>query len=134
MIRFSFAAGWFYTFCVPLNSLVFLFHVYTVFQDHLWVKIAFGVLWLLTLFSFASPICGSSTNSSICELWMGLTEAPAMFAVTLYDTALFLAVNIRFAAITSPHNTKSFLRRFFTGNGMGHISRELLVTGQIYYL
>lgn len=60
--------------------------------------------------------------------------APGMFMITIFDTAVYIAIGTRLTVLTSPTGFRGCFRAFTSGHGMGRISKKLFVTGQIYYL
>ncbi len=105
--------------------------------------IAFGLLWAATLGgSLTVPIAFHSGPFDIAVATDGCfgTVFPAyVFSAYLisavYDALLFLAVTYRllFYHLYRDGQT-SRLKSFFSGEGLGHVSKVLLQTGQSYYL
>ncbi|PSR83886.1 hypothetical protein PHLCEN_2v5595 [Hermanssonia centrifuga] len=125
------------------NSLLMFFRVRAVFSHSTPTVIAFGLLWAATLGgSLTVPIAFHSGPFDIAVATDGCfgTVFPAyVFSAYLisavYDALLFLAVTYRllFYHLYRDGQT-SRLKSFFSGEGLGHVSKVLLQTGQSYYL
>lgn len=63
-----------------------------------------------------------------------LTVSPAFIVPAVYDTLVFLAITWRVVIDSPAQEWKARTSLFLTGKKMGHISRALLQTGQVYYL
>ena len=53
----------------------------------------------------------------------------------VYDTLIFIAISYRMISLSmldGPWSTR--VKSFFTGNGLHHLSKAMLQSGQVYYL
>ncbi|CAL1707957.1 unnamed protein product [Somion occarium] len=55
-------------------------------------------------------------------------------SVAIFDTSVFVAISIHMISFSMETTWRGRLKLFLSGHGMGHVSRALLQTGQMYYL
>ena len=58
----------------------------------------------------------------------------SFLAVFIFDTAVFLAITMRMLSISITDTWRGRLSFFFGGDGLGHVTKVLLHSGQLYYL
>ncbi|CAL1717204.1 unnamed protein product [Somion occarium] len=130
-------ADWFGALALPCNSLLFLLRVRGVFYQSHKIFAMFCVLWLFTLGSLAGPFTIKAINdhSPHCLLDVQSLSAFAFVAVVVFDTVVFVAISVRVVTyIGWADSWQGQMKSFISGKGLGHISRALLQTGQLYYL
>ena len=103
-----------------------------------YVRVAFTLLWLGTLGSFAAPfaLVGKNigpTNQCIVHI-VELRASTGFFASIFYDTMVFLAISIRLLLDNPADGWTAKAKVFFSPEKMGYLSQALLQTGQVYYL
>jgi len=133
--------GWSFAIAMPLNSLLFFFRVQAVFHMSPGIVILFAILWVCTLASISTPfgihhaIHVGTTNVCVqtdIKKWAMAGNA----VIAVHDTLVYLAISIRLTLNNLPHSSyfvKDVLKIFFSGKGIGQISKTLLTTGQLYY-
>ncbi|KAI0781795.1 hypothetical protein C8Q75DRAFT_812218 [Abortiporus biennis] len=136
-------SGIMFTFALPSNALLFLFRAVAVFGDMPWVRYFFCVLWLAVLgTSIVIPVdfIGYAmdlgpTKYCITKTSRQTLSIPSVF-LAVYDTILYLGISLRLSLGYGIFNTtwRGRLKAFMSGEGLGHISRHLLQSGQQYFL
>ena len=125
------AITWLGSLSVPMNILLFIIRADAVFLRNTRCRIIFGFLWLMTLTSLMAPF--SITGTSIpmihkCSVEKANSVAGAGIAIVgVVDTILFLAITVRVVNWYNLEQRGLFAR-------CGRVSRNLLLTGQLYYL
>ncbi|TCD63661.1 hypothetical protein EIP91_005141 [Steccherinum ochraceum] len=122
---------------IPVNALLFLFRIRAVFHDNRIVILAFVFLWLglfgtcmSALLSLdAIPLPGTQR---CLETAAQVTGAATLVYDAAYDTVVFVAMSTQLVLVYR-YSGKTW-RVFFTGQGMGDVSRILLQTTQQYYI
>jgi len=134
--------GWCFALAMPLNSLLFFFRVRAVFNQSRGVVMFFAFLWLCTLSCFSDPFAIQGAvhvgTTSICvETSVKSFSSAGIVIVSVHDTLVYLAISLQLTLdnleYTSP-SFKDYVKVFFSGRGMGQISKALLTSGQLYYL
>ena len=133
-------ALWFIGFATPLHSALFLLRVWAVFYGHRVIVGFFTLLWLATFasFGYAFSLSGFMAHIAMTK-YCFLTFTPPLFSLmfivsTVYDTLVFIAITLSIILDSPFTGWRARSRVFFTGEMLGHISRSLLQTGQVYYL
>ena len=129
---------WLTAFALPLNSTLFLIRIWGVFHDNRKIQIAFIILWSSTFCSLLSPFASTAnhigpTDQCITEK-VDKGDSAGFFALTTYDTLVLLAISVKILVDTPATTLKDRIRLFFGNEGMGHLYRMVLWTGQLYYL
>ena len=125
-------------FTTPLNSSLFLLRIWGVFYGCKRIIAFFSILWLSTFTSFPSAFAVKShpigpTNHCIVNAAPHLVSLSFIVA-TVFDTLVFLAITLTIVFDSPVEGWKARTHLFFKGKNIGHISRALLQTGQLYYL
>ena len=133
------AIGWFGTFAVPLNCLLFLFRTRAVFHHSVRVQAFFGFLWLATFGCAMTAAFGLKaghigTTRNCIDVEVKSYTSSGLVAAAVNDTMVFVAISYRLVSISFTESLSDRFQSFFRGKHMGHISRVLLQTGQLYYL
>ncbi|CAL1702821.1 unnamed protein product [Somion occarium] len=133
------AAGWFGAISVPCNTLLFFIRILGIFRESRTVVAVFGLLWLSTCASVLTPFSFNGLDldlvDHVCIMTDVKTFGAAIFlTVTIFDTAVFIAITMRVLSFSLTETWGSRLKSFLSGRNLGHISRTLLHTGQLYYL
>ena len=131
--------GWLGTCAVPFNCLLFFFRVRAIFHNSLRITIIFGVLWLSTLgctmtAAFGLKASHIGTTMNCIDIEVKSYTSSGLVAAAVNDTAVFIAISYRLVSISFADSLSGRLQSFFRGKHMGHISRVILQTGQLYYL
>ncbi|KAI0789314.1 hypothetical protein C8Q75DRAFT_807408 [Abortiporus biennis] len=130
--------GWCGAAAMPLNSLLFFFRVKAVFNNNPIVVVLFGILWLATLGCISAPFAvdGTSigTTRSCVSTSVQSYSSAGIIIVAVHDTLVFFAITIKLTMSSLADSWTQQLRTFFSGRGMGKMSRTLLMSGQLYYL
>ena len=129
---------WLTAFALPLNSTLFLIRIWGVFHDNRKIRIVFVILWSSTFCSLLSPFASTAnhvgpTDQCITEK-VDKGDSAGFFALTTYDTLVLLAISVKILVDTPATTLKDRIRLFFGNEGMGHLYRMVLWTGQLYYL
>ncbi|KAK7691342.1 hypothetical protein QCA50_004737 [Cerrena zonata] len=127
------------TLAVPLNCLLFFFRIRAVFSGSTKITLLFGFLWLCTFgASITAPFgagaihIGTSKNC-ISDRFKSFISA-GLIAAAANDTLVFLFISGKLISSSFADGWKGRFALFFSGRGMGKVSRVLLQTGQLYYL
>jgi len=124
---------------MPLNSILFYFRVRAVFHHSKIICGIFGLLWLSTLSCFSDlsavqAIHIGTTNVCI-EVLIKQSLAVGMVVIAVHDTLVYLAISTRLTIISNWASPRtSSLAAILRGRGLGHVTRTLLQSGQMYYL
>ncbi|KAL4246742.1 hypothetical protein ABKN59_009064 [Abortiporus biennis] len=130
-------------FALPLNSLLFLWRARAIFRSTPWIIYVFYILWL--------GIVGSAISIPVAFIDAGVNLGPTKYCITkdqkftlsipiillaAFDTVLFFSTAIRLSMGYGvvQDNWKAKLKAFMKGEGLGHFSRRLLRSGQLYFL
>ncbi|PSR83887.1 hypothetical protein PHLCEN_2v5596 [Hermanssonia centrifuga] len=129
--------GWIFVISTATNSLLMFFRVRAVFSHSKPTVIAFGLLWAATLggaltipISVMTAITQMHADTDASYLGCEYIVFPAyVFSAYLisavYDALLFLAVTYRllFYHLYRGDGQTSRLKSFFSGEGLGHVSK-----------
>ena len=137
--RLETAIGWLGTCAVPFNCLLFFFRVRAIFRNSTRITILFAVLWISTLGCTMTAAFGLKaghigTTMNCIDVEVKSYTSSGLVAAAVNDTAVFIAISCRLVSISSADSLFRRLQSFFRGKHMGHISRVVLQTGQLYYL
>ncbi|KAK7692447.1 hypothetical protein QCA50_004072 [Cerrena zonata] len=92
-------------------------------------------LWSTTLLSLSIPFSSGLNHVTVCNISdVRPIEATGFIAVELFDTVVFVAVSIQVVRSSIAVSRHDRLATFVTGSQLGHVSKVLLQTGQLYYL
>ncbi|KIM77145.1 hypothetical protein PILCRDRAFT_825699 [Piloderma croceum F 1598] len=125
---------------VSATSLLFLFRVKAVYNNSRIITAFFGLLWLAitglnTLIMLAiSP--DHIPHTKRCTEGLALPEYTTVpiIVTAVNDTLVFFAISYRMLSSVMIHSTwRARAKSFFTGDGLMHVSRALLQSGQVYY-
>lgn len=133
------AIGWCGGFALPLNSLLFFFRIRAVFNQSRIIKTAFFILWLGTLGGgLTAPFGVDGTHIGTTENCINTNvksySSAGIVVVAIHDTSVFLAISLRLLMYSLADTWGQRFKSFFSGGGMGNMSRSLLKSGQLYYL
>ncbi|KAF7985071.1 hypothetical protein HWV62_8935 [Athelia sp. TMB] len=142
----SFVAWWL---CGALTSLLFVFRVLAVFKDSRTKKVAFSVLWGLTVCAII-PLLYSVTvpalPASVCQVYIegshplvaitSCPERPALATILLilmaaHHVLVFISISHELL-IGNIHIGVSNMRTLIAGSGLLPVSKSLLRSGQLY--
>ena len=122
------------------NMFLVCLRARAVFINDRPVAHAFSILWVIASACYAAlPFAVSAVRigpSRQCiDGEMKAYGCAGVVAAAAYDTLIFAAITYRLLGFHLVGDTWSArMRAFFTGAGMGQVSRALLQTGQLYYL
>ncbi|KAI0072615.1 hypothetical protein K474DRAFT_1678508 [Panus rudis PR-1116 ss-1] len=133
------AIGWTGGFAISLNSILFFYRVRAVFANKKIVVYFFAFLWLATFG------CAMTIPFGVDGVHIGTTKncvnsdvkpfsSAAMIVIAVNDTLVFFAISVQLLMQSLADTWSERIKAFFSGRGMGNISRSLLHTGQLYYL
>ena len=103
-------------------------------------------VYVVTFMWIATVGCLFATPSALTASRFGKTQkcvpdrvktynSAGVIAGAVNDTLTFLAVTHQLLVFYFPsHAWRSRIRTFFTGAGMGRVSKTMLQTGQLYYM
>lgn len=124
-----------------MNSLLFLFRIQGVFYGECPIIVVFTLLWLAVVgTSVLAPLSFSGVsigNTPYCiNTRLKDVGSAGIVMAAVDDTLVFIAITTK---LVMNHSSGMMSRRqewklFFTGEGMGRITRVVLQTGQLYYL
>jgi len=124
------------------TSLLFLIRVKAVYNHSRIVTIFFSFLWLcivgLTLSTLLTIGISANhipyTRRCVDDVPNATYGTIPIIVTAAFDTLVFLAISYHMVAISMKGNTWSArAKSFFTGDGLYHISKSLLQSGQVYY-
>lgn len=124
---------------MPAASGLFLIRLNAVYSRDRGIMSIFGFCWLVILALFVYESTDSLlqfedvTRDRPCAA-IEYNTAWAYIATAVYDTLLYLAVSWRLASFSTSNIWHDRLQSFFTGDGLGWLSKVLLRSGQVYYL
>ncbi|KAH8078389.1 hypothetical protein BXZ70DRAFT_659522 [Cristinia sonorae] len=133
------AIGWLGALALPLNSLLFFFRVRAVFNRSKIIVAAFALFWLGTLGGaltapFAVDGIHIGTTKNCVNSNVKSFASAGIIAAAANDTLVFLAISTQLMMYSLADTWSSRIKAFMKGQGLGHISKTLLQTGQLYYL
>ena len=133
------AIGWTGALCLPLNSLLFLFRVYAIFNDQRLVKIFFTCMWILAIgCCLAAPFSLSGAHigpTQFCIFSRVKSFGSAgIVSMAINDTLVFSAITAKIVMSVPASSTRDRFKKMLTGDGMGYITKVVLQGGQQYYL
>lgn len=124
---------------ISSNCLLFLWRIYAVFHGNRIICTIYTVLW------FGVLAAAMTAPFSLSGIRIGTTHycstggvhpygSGGEVAAAINDTLVFLAVTLELSMKLSAPTWRDRVRVFFSGKGMGDISRAVLQGGQKYYL
>ena len=132
---------WSVALSVPCNTWIFLARVRAIYHDSRFIKWSFLGLWCGTLIALGTPFTYKLTSIPLGDdlCFTAFTfhrnvEVISLSLVVLFDTAVMVAISIRMMSYSLSDSWKSKVFSLVFGNEMGHTSRLLLKSSQIYYL
>ncbi|KAI0072256.1 hypothetical protein K474DRAFT_1605455 [Panus rudis PR-1116 ss-1] len=137
--KLAMAIGWTGGFGISLNSLLFFFRVRAVFNQTKIIIAFFALTWLATFG------CAMTIPFSVDGVHIGTTKncvnsdvkpyaSAGMIVIAVNDTLVVLAISGQLMMHSLAGSFTEKVRAFFSGKGMGVMSRSILHTGQQYYL
>ena len=153
----KYVEGVFAEIAIPSTSLLFLFRVKAIYNHSRIVKAFFDFLWLAIACLSILIMIGRTTGMYLvvqCDVCgdnysvdripytrrctEGLAHVYTMVPIILTavnDTLIFIAISYRMVSLSMVSGTWSArAKSFFTGDGLHHLSKALLQSGQVYYL
>ncbi|CAL1701736.1 unnamed protein product [Somion occarium] len=133
-------SSWFLVLALPCNSMLFFIRIRAVFLMSPLVTAGFGILWLTTVgAALTVPFGVQAMNLQPGRSWCSVVEvrsysSTGWFYMVFYDTLVFIAISFRTVSFGLAETWKERLSSFISGKGVGHVSRSLLRTVQLYYL
>lgn len=133
------AIGWCGAFALPLNSLLFFFRIRAVFSTSWMTQLFFFCTWLgvfggaLTAPFGVDGVHIGTTMNCVNSNVKAYSSAGSI-VVALNDTMVFIAISVRLLMYSLADTWDERFKVFFSGRGMGNMSKSLLQTGQLYYL
>lgn len=98
----------------------------------------FGLLWLATFSAITAPFGVDGTHIGTTQFCINSDvksfSSAGLIVGAAHDTLVFLAITVRLLMYSLADTWTARFRAFFSGRGMGNISKALLHTGQQYYL
>lgn len=134
------ASAWFGAIAAPCNTLLFFIRIRGIFHDSPKIIAIFALLWFSTCASLTAPLSFSGVNVDLINRVCLMTDVKpfgvtAFLTIFVFDTAVFIAITIRVLSISLANTWRGRLRLFFlNGDSLGHITKVLLHSGQLYYL
>ncbi|TCD65309.1 hypothetical protein EIP91_002795 [Steccherinum ochraceum] len=121
------------------NTLLFVFRVRGVFYHHRYVVWFFYLMWLAVVASCLIAPFGLDAValpfSGLCVHTRSKHSAAVGVVCAINDTLVFAFITVKLIMQAhGPGTVTSLLGMLFSGNGMGHVSRVVMQTGQLYYL
>ncbi|TCD60708.1 hypothetical protein EIP91_009645 [Steccherinum ochraceum] len=131
--------GWAAAFQTPSSSLLFFIRVRAVFRRNTPVVVFFGIFWLAILgTSILAPFQLTSVplgSTGFCHNnRLGAIGILGVLLSGVYDTLVFLTITTTLLKRHFLTTRESWVKAFFTGDGLGQVTRLMLQTGQTYYL
>ena len=124
---------------MPAASALFFIRLSAVYWRDKYVTAFFGSFLLAILGLFVSDSaqgvirCSNVDQSTYC-LRARPIDASGYIATAVYDTLMYFSISWQLASFATVEKWQDRLRRFFTGDGLGWLSKVLLQSGQMYYL
>ena len=124
---------------MPAACGLFFVRLRGVYWRDKYIIAFFGFCWLVVLGLFVSDStrgllrCSDAAQLTQC-LEFHPYDAWGYIATAAYDTLMYLAISWKLASFSSGDRWQDRLKSFFTGDGLGWLSKILLQSGQVYYL
>ncbi|TCD63189.1 hypothetical protein EIP91_005856 [Steccherinum ochraceum] len=124
---------------IMANSLLFIFRIKAVFFDHRVIRWSFYLFWIaVSASSLTAPITLHAHplgSTGLCvNSRLDTSVGAASILVAAFDTLVFTSITAKLLSLNRFEGHTSAWRMFLTGKGLGHVSRLILQTGQLYYL
>jgi hypothetical protein len=133
------AIGWCVAVAIPSNSLLFFFRIRAVFFTNRLIVAFFALIWASTLSNIVVPFSINGTHIGPTKLCVN-SEAKSFSSVgivasTVNDTLVFFATTLRIMTYNiASEKWSDRWKAFVKGEGLSHVPKVLLQTGQLYYL
>jgi hypothetical protein len=119
----------------PATAALFFLRVKAIYFDSKVVVTLFGLLWLafsatIFLWTFSVKMAHIGTTQKCILLAVEHRVTASLLLHSTYDTLVFIAISLRITSAAFSTGGKSLFR----GDGLPHLSRSLLMGGQLYYL
>jgi hypothetical protein len=127
------------TIMMPATSILFFIRLRAVYLHDKCIVTFFGSCWLVTVgfFVFDSahgiPRCSNIDQLAQCFA-LQPPDAWGYIATAAYDTLMYISISWQLTLFAKDEIWQDRLWSFFTGDGLGWLSKVLLQSGQIYYL
>lgn len=140
------ASLWAGALSLPASSLLFFLRIKGIYHDSRAVLVTFFLLWLSTWSILLVPLIYKSVvaqgwdsvhNHSLIWCWVpdpSRLSSISFVAVTIFDTAVLVAITIRVTANSQAKHISDRLNSIIFANDLGHVGRSLLRSGQLYYM
>jgi hypothetical protein len=114
---------------------MFFLRVKAIYFDSKAVVAFFALLWLSTagcifLWLFSLMVGHIGTTQRCITIRVNHLVVAPLLMHSAYDTLVFIAISLRITSMAFSTSTKSLFRR----DGLPHLSKSLLLGGQLYYL
>jgi hypothetical protein len=123
---------------MPAASGLFFVRLSAVYSHDKYIMTFFGSCWLVILGLFVSDssrvLRSSELSRSAQCLAIKHQDAWGYIATAVYDTLMYFSISWRLASFATVDRWQDRLKSFFTGSGLGWLSKVLLRSGQMYYL
>lgn len=123
---------------MPAASALFFMRLSAVYSHDKYIMTFFGSCWLailgLFLFDSSRVLHSSEISHSAQCLAIQHRDAWGYLATAVYDTLMYFSISWRLASFATVDRWQDRLKSFFTGSGLGWLSKVLLRSGQMYYL
>jgi len=136
----KYVQGVFFEIGGPATSLLFLFRVKAVYNHSRIVTAFFGFLWL-SIAGLSILLMVGINGSRIpytrrCSQGVSNTTYTTipLILTAVFDTLVFLAISYHMVSVPMVNHTwRGRAKSFFRGDGLHHLSKALLQSGQAYY-
>jgi len=131
--------GVFFEITLPATSLLFFFRVKAVYNNSRNVTAFFGIIWLaivglsvLIMFGIRGKRIPYTLRCT--EILVHTYPTIPVILASVNDTLVFLAISCRMVSRSMANSTWSArVKSFVRGDGLEHLSKSLLQSGQAYY-
>lgn len=100
------------------------------------MKLGFVIMWLATFLAIGAPFSEQiRLTDNRCSIGAVKPMVAAGFiAVTVFDTLVFCAISFRILRIGWRAREKTWVGFTINSQGLSSVTKELLLSGQLYYL
>ncbi|TCD60710.1 hypothetical protein EIP91_009647 [Steccherinum ochraceum] len=129
--------GWTGSIQYVIHALLFIFRIRAVFHDQPIVVWAFHLMWLAVVGTCLTAPFGLESvplgQTGLCLQKATKNFVAATIIVSaVYDTLVFASITIKLLEMSQ--GAAPSWKAFWSGQGLGNVSRMVLQTGQLYYL